>query len=353
MICDENRRAWIDCAKAIAIMAVVVDHCSGVLYTNSIIGKASFFSVSLFVLLSGLTAWISNTYKPRDLKKALKKALTLYIQYAVATFVLLCFYKHFFDFKTYLDYLFNFSVTDPFYFFVFFIQLVMISPILLFWCKYCGGKRCGWLLHIITLIFLCFLSSVCIRYTYILPVYGGGQYLFGGTYIILYYIGILLGNSDVFNGTKRKKMVILITSILLWTGWLIGLLSKKLPFDQWMNKYWGDGFNPPSVQLGIYAIITMFLLHALFSLLEESDIRVFRCLVCLFSWIGRNTLYIFMYHLMVRDLMIPYINEMNKFIVGGGIIAFALIIILPVIAADIMKRFKGVIRKISKVQVGQ
>ena len=55
-----------------------------------------------------------------------------------------------------------------------------------------------------------------------------------------------------------------------------------------------------------------------------------------------------MYHLMVRDVVFPYVNEVNKMIVGGGILAFALMIILPAIAADIVKKFKGVIREIAK-----
>lgn len=55
-----------------------------------------------------------------------------------------------------------------------------------------------------------------------------------------------------------------------------------------------------------------------------------------------------MYHLMVRDVVFPYVNEVNKMIVRGGILAFALMIILPAIAADIVKKFKGVIREIAK-----
>lgn len=51
---------------------------------------------------------------------------------------------------------------------------------------------------------------------------------------------------------------------------------------------------------------------------------------------------------MVRDVVFPYVNEVNKMIVGGGILAFALMIILPAIAADIVKKFKGVIREIAK-----
>lgn len=338
---NQQRQTWVDCAKAVAIMAV--DHCNGMLYSNSMIAQASYFSVSLFVLLSGFTTWISDTYRPRDMKKALQKVGTMYSQYAAATFVLVCFYIRFWDFKTYFEYLLNFSIIPPFYFFVFFIQLLIISPVLLWWCKYCGGQRYGWLLHIFTLLFLCLLSSACIQYTYILPVHGGGRFLFGGTYIILYYMGIVLGSSGIFNGAGRNKVLRLIIAILLWAVWLLGCYWQKLPFDQWLSKYWGDGFNPPSVLFIVFAMITLFLLHALFSVLEESSIRFFRGIVGLFSWIGRRTLYIFMYHWMIRDMIFPYVNGMNRWIVR--FLVFVPMIILPAIAADIIKMLKRFVKR--------
>lgn len=50
-----KRIQWIDCAKAVAIVAVAVDHSNRVIYTNPAIAKASYFSVTLFILLSGIT----------------------------------------------------------------------------------------------------------------------------------------------------------------------------------------------------------------------------------------------------------------------------------------------------------
>ena len=55
-----KRIQWIDCAKAVAITAVAVDHCNRVIYTNPAIAKASYFSVTLFIFLSGITAWNSS-----------------------------------------------------------------------------------------------------------------------------------------------------------------------------------------------------------------------------------------------------------------------------------------------------
>lgn len=55
----KNRLLWIDCAKFAAIVAVVVDHCNGFLYTNPYIAYASYYSVCLFILLAGVSTGIS------------------------------------------------------------------------------------------------------------------------------------------------------------------------------------------------------------------------------------------------------------------------------------------------------
>lgn len=51
---------WINCAKAMAILAVMIDHTNGILYTNHNVALASYFSVSLFVIISGMMSFLSN-----------------------------------------------------------------------------------------------------------------------------------------------------------------------------------------------------------------------------------------------------------------------------------------------------
>lgn len=49
-----DRILWVDCTKAVAIFAVVVDHSYRWLYNSAAIQCASFYSVTLFVLLAGM-----------------------------------------------------------------------------------------------------------------------------------------------------------------------------------------------------------------------------------------------------------------------------------------------------------
>lgn len=51
----KSRVLWIDCAKTMAIIAVLLDHSNGVFYTSSWVATSSYFSVSVFVILSGMT----------------------------------------------------------------------------------------------------------------------------------------------------------------------------------------------------------------------------------------------------------------------------------------------------------
>lgn len=57
-ISNSNREVvWLNCAKFVAIFAVMIDHTNGILYTNQEVAWASYFSVSLFILISGITSY--------------------------------------------------------------------------------------------------------------------------------------------------------------------------------------------------------------------------------------------------------------------------------------------------------
>lgn len=56
---DDHRLVWIDCAKFAAIVAVMIDHTKGILYADMDVAIASDYSVSLFILLAGITSYLS------------------------------------------------------------------------------------------------------------------------------------------------------------------------------------------------------------------------------------------------------------------------------------------------------
>lgn len=118
---QQKRIEWIDCAKLVAIVAVAVDHCNGFLYTKPVIATASFYSVSLFVLLAGISLWIAYE-KGREVSFAsqFQRVKKILIAYAVATFIGTCMVYRRFDLITYLGHLINFDIQAPYYYLVFF-----------------------------------------------------------------------------------------------------------------------------------------------------------------------------------------------------------------------------------------
>lgn len=333
---SKERVQWIDCAKTIAMIAVVVDHCYGILYSTPAIAQMSYFSTSLFVMLSGISVWISvQGGKQLTFRKQLNKISKLFIQYALATFFVLIYSIRFFDLRTYISWLINFSAQPPYYYFVFFFQLLLITPVLAKWCRYCSYAKGKVIWHLGTLCCLCGIAFLSIHYTYLLPVYGGGQNILGGTFIIMYYAGMVLASLKCFSAGARKKIVIFIVSLIGWIIWWRGIAQGKLLFDFYLRPVWGDGFNPPSFNFMVFAVITLFLCYSFFSLCEKDKGK---WLVKVVAYIGKNTLYIFMYHCLFRDMAVDIFKYYGWSMenIGIRLLVFALLVIFPVLLKDIL-----------------
>ena len=117
---------WIDMAKFVAIVAVMVDHTNGILYHRSSIALASYFSVSLFILLMGITSFWSFERNFGNLKLA----TAVYQVTAYRSF----------DFLTYLMAVIHFNASGPFYFVLLYIQLLLAAPVLFYMIKLCDCR---------------------------------------------------------------------------------------------------------------------------------------------------------------------------------------------------------------------
>ena len=139
----DNRIKWLDCAKAIAILAVLTDHTSGALYTNDNISMLSFFSVSLFILLAGMTSYIANSHHRQDsyfffFFRSSKKILGAYI---LATIMYTIRFSKSLDFLTVIKSLIYFNATGPFYYVILYIQLMLVSKLVYSLVEYSKIKR--------------------------------------------------------------------------------------------------------------------------------------------------------------------------------------------------------------------
>lgn len=203
---ESNRIKWIDAVKFISIVAVLIDHSYMILYTNSNINILSYFSVSVFIITSGYTSFNSLLkHKDRPLKSELfRKIKTILIPYTIATAFSTFVYYNFFDFEIFLRALLEFNSTGPMYFVGLYLQLIIISPLFFGIIQIINRSKYKMILHISILAFLLMISLITTNYTIILSKSAVPVYLFGGTYICLYYIGMILPDLNMIRYQSLK-----------------------------------------------------------------------------------------------------------------------------------------------------
>ena len=280
-------------AKFIAILAVMVDHTNGVLYTHHSVAVASYFSVSLFIFLMGITTFWSYERNVGNLKtKVIQKISAISVSYFLATAVYQVTAYHSFDFGRYVTALINFNASGPFYFVLLYIQLVFVSPFIFYLIKIIGktnSKRFAVMNYIFVWGGVILLSYFTTNFTNILDIYGGGGKVFGGTYLILLYMGMIF--AAYYRYFKADIFLFLIFLALAFGWWRFEChnqfaIDRKVPF--------GGGFNPPSITSSTMALLLAGVMFNFGALVEKN--RVLRKYCGMWAWLGSHTLYIFLYH---------------------------------------------------------
>ena len=295
-----RRAEWVDVAKFIAILAVMVDHTNGILYCNPHVALASYFSVSLFIVVMGVTLFWSYSRRGADVGLA-KRCWTIFRPYSIATFIYCLFSYKAFDFEVYLKHLVGFSASGPFYYVLLYLQLLLIPPYLFRMCRF---DRCKAVItETATFVGVLALSSFTTNHTNILNVYGGGGRLFGGTYLVLLYVGMLIGKySPRIRSGKWPSTFCSLVFLGCTIAWEQSVVVRHIQVDA--HFPFGGGFNPPSVSLGIYAILIAFTLMFAGKAVEQSWVGFVRLPFSFLAWFGRHTLHVFLYHRLFLDYLL-------------------------------------------------
>lgn len=337
--CD-NRVEWIDLAKFFAIIAVLIDHTYGRLYTSDKVAYFSYYSVELFMLIMGITTFWSFSKKDIDFIGNIKtKCWKIFCPYLVASFIYCIVLEHFFDLEVYLDHVIHFNATGPLYYVSLYMQLVLISPIIYRFIIWADKKKTHVLWKLIGLAVVLFLSFLTTNYSNLLSIFGGGGKLFGGTYLVLFYLGMVSGKWCKEIRLKKTtaiigSVVLVIMTALWWNFISVDQLSldSKLPF--------GRGINPTSISFGTYGILwccTLFFIGNFLTYVKRSH----KCWFVL-SDIGKHTLYIFLYHVLFLNSIFPHIESYFDLIVGGRwikrVVCFAMMIFGSIVVELLFKK---------------
>ena len=310
---EEKRIYWIDFAKLLAIIAVLIDHTNGILYEDSNIAWGSYFSVSLFVILMGITTnWSLNKYKSNIPKMVGKKCWGIIRPYLVATFVYYIFMFKSFDLEKYINYVIHFNISGPFYYILLYVQLLLISPIIYSLLNASEGGMGKKILFWGGVIAIASLST---NYTNILSVYGSGK-LFGGTYLMLFCIGMCFAK---YIGRiwmdKVPAVMCFMVGLILTITWCRLVQINRGQIDAFFP--FGRGINPPSVSFCIYAILIAFTLFCFEVLLTAYNFsRIKRVFGGIAFW-GKYTLHIFLWHCFFLEIVFPFAKNQTGILIGN------------------------------------
>ena len=345
-----KRLTWIDCVKTVAILAVMVDHTYGVLYENRNIQMGSFFSVSLFILMMGITTWISEE-KQVDVtisQKIGRRTKKIVIPYIVATFIYTLVQDKFFDADIFLKRVIFFNASGPFYYVALYLQLIFINIFLYGIIKKVDGYKYSVVYKMIMLIIMLPIASLAVNYSDIYGIYGGGGKLLGGTYFLLSYSGMLMAPWLLKRKSRVYLGVLTGTSGVLLIGWYLFVFTDNFHIDSYIP--FGLGKNPPSITAMIMAILMLFFSYGIFSLWSMSDDKFVLSLENWISIIGKNSLYIFLYHRLILDYYLRLKIDMDN-MWAKRFIYLICMVVLPMVGRAAYIKIKNAL--LSKEDAGQ
>lgn len=302
--------AWINGAKFMAILGVLVDHTTMILYTNQVYHWGSYFAVSLFILISGMLTYRSighhNYSYGRTVVHSLRKIL---IAYLIATFIYQVWAFKTFDFTRYITGLIAFNTSGPFYYVLLYIHLMLVSKILYTFVAF--KTRPAFIKDATIGYCIIGISYVTTNYSNIMNVYGGGGKLLGGTYLFLFYLGMIFEKYHLFkNITLPKSIASMIVGGVMYLLCLNFAYSDQLRFDIFTRF---GGVNPPGISFISLALCMICWCYGFFNVVNR--IKHLSFVVRFVSWLGSHTLYIFLFHRFWLDyILCPYVAISNIYL---------------------------------------
>lgn len=347
---NDKRIKWIDTAKFIAIIGVLVDHTNGILYTDKRIAYISYYSVSLFIVIMGITSYLSykNSAGSMSVPEKLKKnSLKIIIPYIEATLIYCIFIHKRIQFPEFLEHLINFDATTPFYYAALYLQLVLITPALYYIFQTSDRKKNRFLVELAGFFVIIIIARLTNYYTKLFNIYGGGGKLFGGHFLILFYLGMWFGK--YYCRILLKTGTALIGSVLslgLTAGCAAFISKDQLHIDSVLHC--APGLNPPGISLSVYAISTATAIFFLGQLTKLSENKILTKLFTLAAFPGKHTLYVFLYHNLFIHFIFPLIRRTTglkiQHLLLRGVLYFIIIYIGSLLIEVFLKKLNSIMR---------
>lgn len=194
--------------------------------------------------------------------------------YIVASFVTLVSSSWMFDFNIFLNSLLHFNAQAPYYYVLLYVQLMAISRIIFCYLEKPATKL-EQFFKVAILVSVSFAVALFTHYnSNIMGIYGGGGKLLGGSYLILFVLGMIFQKYSVLDQRSRwiNISLILLCGVFLLTfareecrtGYAF---AAKLPF--------GGSINPPNISQMLIALTLLALCAACYNLAVDIKVPLF------------------------------------------------------------------------------
>lgn len=326
---------WINCAKSVAILAVMLDHTYGMLYMNLHVRSMTHFAVSLFILLSGITSYMTGEkYKSTGwLKTFWGKIKRILVAYLVASLIYSMVMTRGFHLGELLLSIIHFNASGPLYYVALYIQLMFIYYPLYRLLRWIPKSPRGYCVEILLGVAFLAFGIWSTDFTNILGIAGGGGRLLGGTFLFLFYLGMTAEKHQWFLPDSRGRLW-----LIFGFSFPTVLIAEALVYSnetQINGLFWQqENTNPPGFLLMGVAICILFLCFSGFSLLECSRLHLIPGVI---GRLGRHTLYLFLYHRLFLDT----VNHFLRFYLHGWMkwtLYFAVMLVGPMIVEWIFRK---------------
>ncbi|MCR4924811.1 MAG: acyltransferase [Clostridiales bacterium] len=296
-----KRTEWIDCLKFFAILSVVIHHGYGGFYHKWWIVFLTQFSVPVFVFLGG-----ANMYQSQErsisvsyCKDVFRRLKALFVPYLIVTAAIVFFQVRQVHLIKIWDYAIHFSGSAQFYFILFYAQLILISRVLYAIIYACKTSKNNILCYIVSILFMSFVCAFLYRHSFVLEVHGGGKFLFGASFLLLYFVGMIFG--AYYKDVKWNKWVALIVfccSIIATFFYAYYLYKKGFTIDNTIIKVFGNG-NPPGLNSMFFAFLVCLVGWSANEFIDGFSLAFAFKFRTGFAILGRHTLYVFLMHCFV------------------------------------------------------
>lgn len=298
---------WINEIKGIAIIAVFVAHTYGIIYENLYLLVWSFFSVTLFVFVGGITSYVSCTRRKISLGKYIVKRISKILSaYIFATLIISIInlsigYFKIEEIPKILLYVLSFRFQSVDYYIMFFIQLILISPLL--FREICYESNHNGIRHLCMIFLILLLDYLTVNYFHLDDsFYGGAKYLLGGPYLLVFYVGMLFEHYHGYQFIKDNKkycfpIIFLIFAFFICNMIKINQFSAVLGL--YTNCLFPNELNPPGISLILYSLSMAAFIIVTDIILNSKEIP----LLC---FIGKHSLFLYLFHFYIMTIASNY-----------------------------------------------